>query len=455
VSPYMTGQLVAHSTPPKQAAVKETRETNVHMKSSCQVSDIKSSQPRPPSSSLSYSSSSVIKKDVDSGSMESASSKTTIESKVSTSTVTYQYEYDVEEDDEEPPGPPGHSPNNSTSSTQKMPKGFNEKDVRRKMEADGVSPDVIEEFLRHIGVQCGSVTGAAAGAGGSGGHSREDSMMKHTSPTRSSTAFPMSGKVQVLPPPMAPPLQSDMGGVSVYATYNKMMSMRVPEGAVRQKMVTDGFSQSDIEEYFAAVRRGDGSEHKQVTPRSSPPPPPPPPPAPGAPQSVPKNNSPPVPPGGAYQSKQSGPDLHDKSTNITKENNDNNMKSKGGSTGGMFSSFRGLGSKHTQEVPEKPRNEKSNNPVERIESEKEKVAPVSSMFASIRSGVALKKASASAPETGKDDQRRVQSVPAKTPTSMHGMLLIALESRRMNSNMEKAETCSSVASPAEFDPDSE
>jgi Subunit CCDC53 of WASH complex len=452
-SPYITGQLVAHSASPKQAAVKETRESNVHMKSSCQVSDTKSSQPRPPSSSLNYTSSSVIKKDVDSGSMESTSSKTTIESKVSTSTVTYQYEYDVDEDDEEPPGPPGHSPRISSPSMQKMPKGFNEKDVRRKMEADGVSPDVIEEFLRHIGIQCGTAAASAGGGGSGGANLRGDLLIENTSPTRSSTTFPVCGKVQVLPPPMMSPCQSDIGGVSVYATYSKMMSMRVPEGAVRQKMVNDGFSQSDIEEYFTAVRRGDGSEHKQVTPRSSPPPPPPPPPAPGAPPSVPKGNSPPAAPGGANQSKQRGSDLPDQSTSITKENNEKNQKSRGGSTGGMFSSFRGLGSKPTQEKYERPKSEMMN--VERGDGEKEEVAPVSSMFASIRSGVALKKASASGSETGRDDLRKVQFSPAKNPTSMHGMLLIALESRRMNSNMEKAETCSSVASPAEFDPDSD
>jgi Subunit CCDC53 of WASH complex len=447
VSPIMTGQLVAHSTPPKQVALKETRETNVHMNSSCQVSDTKSSQPRPPSSSLSYSSSSVVKKDVDSGS-ESASSKTTIESKVSTSTVTYQYEYDVDDDeDDEPPGPPGHSPypKNASSIQQKLPKGFNEKDVRRKMEADGLSPDVIEEFLRHISIQCGTGTGGGAG----GAHSREDSTMKHTSPNRSSAAFPVSGKVQVLPPTMTSPCQSDTGGGSVYATYSKMISMRIPEGAVRQKMVTDGFSPSDIEEFFSAVRRGDGSEHKQVTPRSSPPPPPPPPPAPGAPHSAPKGISPPAPPRGI--TKQKDTDTENQSTNITKENNEKNKKSKGGSSGGLFSSFRGLGSKPTQEEPEKQENEKQKIPSEKIESEEEKVAPVSSMFASIRSGVALKKASVA--ESGKD--QRVQSLPAKNPTSMHGMLLIALESRRLNSNMEKAETCSSAASPPEFDPDSD
>lgn len=442
VNPCVTENLVAHSAPSKQAVVKETKETNVHMKSSCQVSDTKSSQPRPPTSSLNYSTSSVVKKDVDSGSMESASSRTTIESKVSTSTVTYQYEYDVDDDDdEEPPGPPDHSPKNSSSSIQKMPKGFNEKDVRRKMEADGVSPDVIEEFLRHISVQCATSAGAGA------------SMSRHTSPDRSSTAFPISGKVEVLPPPMTPPCQPDTGGVSVYATYSKMLSMRIPEGAVRQKMITDGFSPSDVEEYFAAVRRGDGSEHKRVTPRSSPPPPPPPPPAPGAPPSNPKGTLPTAPPGGTAVLKQRGPDPSDQSTNRTKENNEKNKKSTGGSTGGLFNSFRGLGSKNTQEELGKVKNEKPKILVKEIESGDEKVAPVSSMFASIRSGVALKKAST--PESGRDDQKRVQSMAAKNPTSMHEMLLIALESRRTNSNMEKAETCSSVASPAEFDPNSD
>lgn len=430
-SPFKTEKLVAHSAPPKHASVKETRETNVHMKSSCQLSDTKASQPRPPSSSLSFSSSSVTKQEVDSGSTDSTSSRTTIESKVSTSTVTYQYEYDVD-DEEDIPAPPGHGPRNSPSQVQKMPKGFKEKEVRRKMEADGVSPDVIEEFLRHIGAQCGP----------------------DNAPSRPSTAFPVSGKVQVLPPPPASSCESRAGGgSSAYATYSKMVSMRVPEGAVRQKMAADGFSSSEVDAYFTALRTGDGSELRQVTSRSTLPPPPPPPPAPPAPAPpapLSKGTAPPAPPGGTSLAPQKAPSSAPV-TAVTKENMEKNKKSKGGSSGGLFSSFRSLGSSRAQEEPEKPRTEIPK--VEKAESENQKVAPVSSMFASIQSGVTLKKTSLS--DAGKHDAKRIQSLPAKNSTSMHGMLLIALESRRTNSNMEKAETCSSAASPPEFDPDSD
>lgn len=300
------------------------------------------------------------------------------------------------------------------------------------MEADGVSPDVIEEFLRHIGAQCGP----------------------DNAPSRPSTAFPVSGKVQVLPPPPASSCESRAGGgSSAYATYSKMVSMRVPEGAVRQKMAADGFSSSEVNAYFTALRTGDGSELRQVTSRSTLPPPPPPPPAPPAPAPpapLSKGTAPPAPPGGTSLAPQKAPSSAPV-TAVTKENMEKNKKSKGGSSGGLFSSFRSLGSSRAQEEPEKPRTEIPK--VEKAESENQKVAPVSSMFASIQSGVTLKKTSLS--DAGKHDAKRIQSLPAKNSTSMHGMLLIALESRRTNSNMEKAETCSSAASPPEFDPDSD
>jgi hypothetical protein len=72
--------------------------------------------------------------------------------------------------------------------------------------------------------------------------------------------------------------------------------------------------------------------------------------------------------------------------------------------------------------------------------------PASDLFASIRSGITLKSASSSikSEEKGKATQQN---------TSMHGMLLTALASRRMSVNLETAENCMSIVSATDFDSD--
>ncbi|KAJ1412827.1 P-loop containing nucleoside triphosphate hydrolase protein, partial [Ochromonadaceae sp. CCMP2298] len=52
-------------------------------------------------------------------------------------------------------------------------------------------------------------------------------------------------------PPAAPAPESPVAEPDLYAKYRKMQSM-LPEGAVRQKMMVDGFQQGDIDAFFGA-----------------------------------------------------------------------------------------------------------------------------------------------------------------------------------------------------------
>lgn len=101
---------------------------------------------------------------------------------------------------------------------EKMKKsGIPEGAIRQKMSLDGLSPSDIDNFF------------SAAVA----------------SPSPSSSSLSSS------PPSSAPPLLSNIK----FAKYEKMMKM-LPEGAVRQKMMTDEISPAEIDTFFANMQSG-------------------------------------------------------------------------------------------------------------------------------------------------------------------------------------------------------
>ena len=53
-----------------------------------------------------------------------------------------------------------------------------------------------------------------------------------------------------------------------FAPYLKMKKLRMPDGAIRQKMLTDGMSDTDIAAFFegAAVAQGAGSAAAAAAP---------------------------------------------------------------------------------------------------------------------------------------------------------------------------------------------
>jgi hypothetical protein len=66
---------------------------------------------------------------------------------------------------------------------------------------------------------------------------------------------------------LAPPVANDGGR---YALYDQMRSMRLPEGAVRQKMALDGLPDEEIARYFGEVANADswpGSPTQTEIPR--------------------------------------------------------------------------------------------------------------------------------------------------------------------------------------------
>lgn len=97
----------------------------------------------------------------------------------------------------------------------KMQKMLPEGAVRQKMMTDGFSPGEIDNFFAN------------------------------GPPMVAGTAPPTSGA----PPPPAPPAPPAAADPR-FEKYTKMQKM-LPEGAVRQKMMTDGFSAADIESFFS------------------------------------------------------------------------------------------------------------------------------------------------------------------------------------------------------------
>ena len=431
--------------------------------SSLHINDYITTQAKPPSSHLNVKTTNYTetKNDMDSGSMESVSSRTTIESKVSTSTVTYEHECDVDDDDENQDDDLSaiekFAKNKTQQLRQKRPERFCEKDVRKKMEEDGVPPDVMFEFLKTLGTATDPDSGQI--------HRnipavKPGQIRQSSAPSLTQVPHPKEMQKEtesfIPPPPMTPP-QSPKGldtSSSKYAAYDKMRAMRIPDGAVRQKMVTDGISHREIDAYF----NGDGKNkvEVEVQHRVSPPPPPPPPPPhmmppPSAAIPVGKGagvgvgagtgvgaggggggggkimSTTPPPPSDGRGAVRSTPD----------------QSPSRGSEGiiapsGISDSARDL----LIQLPAK----ECTAPVQ---TERTPINPASTVFASIRSGVKLINIST---EVDFESARKPTPPLTKKPSSMHDILISALSSRRLCSNMENLKTVSSDASDNEFDP---
>lgn len=438
-------------------------DNSVNKVSSLHINDYMTTQAKPPSSHLNVKTTNYTetKNDMDSGSMESVSSRTTIESKVSTSTVTYEYECDVDDDDENQDDDisaiQAYTKNKTHQSRQKRPERFCEKDVRKKMEEDGVPPDVMFEFLKTLG----TATDPDSGQIHSDIPAIKPGQIRQTSaPSLTQVPHPKDMQKEkqsfIPPPPMTPP-QSPKGrdtSSSKYAAYNKMRAMRIPDGAVRQKMVTDGIAHREIDTYF----NGDGENKVQaeVQHRVSPPPPPPPPP----PHTMPPSTATPVGKaagagagtaaagvgaggGGKIMSTTPPPPSDGRGSSRTTPDQ---SPSKGSE--GIIHSIAPSGNS------EFPRDLVNQLPVKEctthVRKEREPINPASSVFASIRSGVTLKNISST--EVEFESVRKPTPPLTKKPSSMHDILISALSSRRLCSNMENLKTVSSDASDNEFDP---
>ena len=73
----------------------------------------------------------------------------------------------------------------------------------------------------------------------------------------SSVAF-ISAAVAVAPPPPPQTASSVVENVK-FATYDKMKKMNLPEGAIRQKMSSDGLSSADVDAFFSGVASSSSS----------------------------------------------------------------------------------------------------------------------------------------------------------------------------------------------------
>ena len=418
--------------------------------SSVRVNDYITSEAKSPSSNLKTSSYSEKKNDTDSGSMESTSSHTTVESKISTTTVTYEYECDINDndnqEDEYSSAIQDNQKNKLQQLKQKRPERFCEKDVRKKMEEDGVPPDVMFEFLKTIGTPCDSESNIVHSDTSAG---RPGQIRQNSAPNLTQVPHPRGTKKEIEsfipPPPLSLPQSPKVHDtfLSKYVAYNKMRAMRIPDGAVRQKMVTDGISVKEINDYFNDdVAKNYGAEvQRKITP---PPPPPPPPP--------PHMMLPPPAPAPIVIGVELGKNL---STN-TLPQLDGRLTVKIPTSGKAPSRDADdiINFKLPSGIPVlghdliNPSNAKEcTSPVQ---NESIPVNPATSVFASIRSGVTLKAVSSSQIEF--ESMRKPTPPLTKKPASMHDMLISALSSRRLCSNMEITKTTSNDdASDNEFD----
>ena len=430
-----------------QSNLNSKIDNSVNKVSSVRVNDYITSQAKSPSSNLKTSSCSAMKNDTDSGSMESTSSHTTVESKISTTTVTYEYECDIDDndnrEDEFSSAIQDNQKNKLQQLKQKRPERFCEKDVRKKMEEDGVPPDLMFEFLKNIGTPSASErnVGHCDTPAGRPGQIRQNS-----APNLTQVPHPKGTKKEIEsfipPPPVSLPQSPKVHDayLSKYAAYNKMRAMRIPDGAVRQKMVTDGISVKEINAYFNDdVAKNDSAE---VQRKISPPPPPPPPPLMMLPLPAPTSI---VMLGGIGKNLSTNvlPQLDGRATvkipppdKSPSRDADNVIKFK------LPSEITVLGhdllnSSHAKECTAP------------VQNESIPVNPATSVFASIRSGVTLKAISSSQIEF--ESMRKPTPPLTKKPASMHDMLISALSSRRLRSNMEIMKTTSNDASDNEFD----
>ena len=432
-SPFIRAdpKVASNTTLPK--AVNEVKSSKTSRKSSCEIVDSATLLSRPPASTLTTLS--EVKKNIEGDSMESFSSRTTVESKTSTSTVTYTYEYDVDTDEDNEPKPTRSRKSKSKASRPKSSHIFSEKEVRAKMEEDGVSQEDIADFLTHLtaAMQPQKAKDSQKSKENSDSFSGAD-LGSASSPGQSGKSFPVSTRVMEVPEGEG---ISSIPSNSKYSTYDRMRAMRVPDGGVRQKMSSDGFSAYEINAYFngdTAVA-GSGSTKQQTAI----PPPPPPPPPPPAPVSAPVSSVP-VKGGQSAAAK-------DQSKDSTSKRESSQKSVKASSTDVVQNSKGKDASEKIIDVKIAPQAQPLVKPVG-VEVEKKKENPVSRLFASIRSGVTLKK---------QDSEKSVENLPRVASTtksnSLHGLLSIALESRRKKSNIEVSENCPSEGSAVDFDLD--
>ena len=432
-------KVSSHQSPKASASassnVNEVKSTTSSRKSTCEIVDSVSLKSRAPASTLRTSSLSEVKKNIEPGTKESLSNRTTVESSSSTTTVTYTYEYDVDTDEDVDPTC-SRSKKSKRKDKPKNSSNFSEKDVRAKMEEDGVSQEDIEDFLKQLMTARRPQKRDQANS----------STLYPTSATDTSPgSFPVNANVVEMPEQRESRVAADSG---VYSTYDKMRSMKVPDGAVLQKMSRDGLTESEINAYFGGIGNESGSSlHHNSVHIPPPPPPPPPPPAPA-------NHGPPIEIRYSYESVPlKGRQTPALSSNISgKEASSKRKESNDGRTASPardgLSSMRQNKSRNAEAKSGESKAAISTTvkPAE-VEVAKKKENPVSRLFASIRSGVALK------PKGSKECDNTMTSPPKKNPISLHGMLANALESRRQSSNLEKSENCPSVESVVDFDPD--
>ena len=426
--------------------------------SSVRINDYITSQAKSPSKNLKTSSYSETKNGTDSGSMESTSSHTTVESKISTTTVTYEYECDIDDndnqEDEYSSAIQDNQKNKLQQLKQKRPERFCEKDVRKKMEEDGVPPDVMFEFLKTIGTPLVSESNIVHRDTSAG---RPGQIRQNSAPNLTQVPHPKGTKKEIEsfipPPPVSLPQSPKVHDtfLSKYVAYNKMRAMKIPDGAVRQKMVTDGISVKEINAYFNDnVAKNDSAE---VQGKISPPPPPPPPPPPH--MMLPPPAPTPIVIGvelGKNLSTNTLPQLEGRST--VKIPTSGKLPSRDADDVINFKLPPEISvlchdlqnPSHAKECTSPVQNESVPvNPAIPVN-------PATSVFASIRSGVTLKALSSSQIEY--ESIRKPTPPLTKKPASMHDMLISALSSRRLCSNMEITKTTSNDSNDAsdnEFD----
>ena len=315
---------------------------------------------------------------------------------------------------------------------RKNPSNFSEKDVRIKMEEDGVCQEDIEEFLKQL------MTAMKP-------QKSDKAKSSTTYPTPSTEIipelFPVSTRVMEMP---VNHCSRAAGKAAMYSSYDKMRLMKVPDGAVLQKMYRDGLNESEINAYFST--KGEDSTFINYNSPHVPPPPPPPPPPPA-------NCDPPIEIRYSYGSVPSkGRQTLAPSSSIPQKESKSRKESNDGSV--CDNAIDRSSSRRHKLRDEEAKNIESKttagSTVRCTGVEKKKENPVSRLFASIRSGVTL----------SKPDQKEIKEVgnkmtplSKKGPISLHGMLAHALESRRQSSNLEKSESIPSVESAVDFDPD--
>ena len=190
-----------------------------------------------------------------------------------------------------PPPPPVPPPVVCGDSRYKkydtMRKMLPEGAVRQKMMVDGFEPSEIDSYF------------ACSGSDGTGTSlPAPPSTARPPPPGPPSTARPPppGPPPTARPPPPGPPPPVAPAAHSSNPRYNKYDTMRkmLPEGAVRQKMMVDGFEPSEIDSYFGGLDINGGNSTNNAVP-----PPPPGPPAlarPADPTPSPVASLPPPPP---------------------------------------------------------------------------------------------------------------------------------------------------------------